>query len=426
MKEEMKRMMVPGYPLQGEPGLDTVCADVIRKILTFLDSRSLKKLREVSSSIRDKVEENSKMVHYWSLTSEFSIENLEKFADEVQTVLGLLVNDATDEGLKYFARKHPEIIEFQLGSDDTDTDTDTDTVSVTDTDTSKCSLNGLQTVMSLPNLTSVKINRKIQPIPDQSIFSMLFILSSRLTTLGLYNLQNIPEESILVLLHSCSSSLKTIHLSGRKTLDSMVIAYTPITGEKLKEFEGTMECLETFDFHSCEQITDGGLLQIIRICGSTLTELNLSFTPLTGEGLVNCTSSLENVEKLDCSFAFELTDHGLFQLLSLCGDNLETLNIDDTCVTCNMLSIENLPHIQNLKSLNCSSTSLVDSGLLQLLRLWGNTLTHLDIGDNDITGEGLSELGVCSLPCIEEISLWCENLSDDGLVKFLKLCKKNC
>lgn len=130
------------------------------------------------------------------------------------------------------------------------------------------------------------------------------------------------------------------------------------------------------------------------------------------------------MEKLDCSFAFELTDHGLFQLLSLCGDNLETLDIDDTCVTCNMLSIENLPHIQNLKSLNCSSTSLVDSGLLQLLRLWGNTLTHLDIGDNDITGEGLSELGVCSLPCIEEISLWCENLSDDGLVKFLKLCKK--
>ena len=181
--------------------------------------------------------------------------------------------------------------------------------------------------MSLPNLTSVKINRKIQPIPDQSIFNMLFILSSRLTTLGLYNLHNIPEESILVLLHSCSSRMKTIHLSGnsnitdvvllkifqkfgsslesldlsntnvtgeilsefngslpviteldlfnskltdtgllyllhlgRKTLDSMVITYTPITGEKLKEFEGTMECLETFDFHSCEQITDGGKL----------------------------------------------------------------------------------------------------------------------------------------------------------------------
>ena len=32
------------------------------------------------------------MVHYWSLTSEFSIENLEKFADEVQTVLGDLSN----------------------------------------------------------------------------------------------------------------------------------------------------------------------------------------------------------------------------------------------------------------------------------------------------------------------------------------------
>ena len=115
--------------------------------------------------------------------------------------------------VKYFARKHPEIIEFQLGSDDTDTDTDT----------SKCSLNGLQTVMSLPNLTSVKINRKIQPIPDQSIFNMLFILSSRLTTLGLYNLENIPEESILVLLHSCSSRMKTIHLSGNSNITDVVL-----------------------------------------------------------------------------------------------------------------------------------------------------------------------------------------------------------
>ena len=30
------------------------------------------------------------MVHYWSFTSEFSTENLKKFADEVQTVLGEL------------------------------------------------------------------------------------------------------------------------------------------------------------------------------------------------------------------------------------------------------------------------------------------------------------------------------------------------
>ena len=53
-----------------------------------MDSRSLKKLREVSSSIRDKVEENSKIVHYWSFTSEFSTKHLKKFADEVPTVLG--------------------------------------------------------------------------------------------------------------------------------------------------------------------------------------------------------------------------------------------------------------------------------------------------------------------------------------------------
>ena len=130
------------------------------------------------------------------------------------------------------------------------------------------------------------------------------------------------------------------------------------------------------------------------------------------------------MKKLDCSFARELTDQGLFQLLSLCGDDLETLNIECTGVTCSILSIENLPHNQTLNSLNCSSTSLVDSGLVQLLRLWGNTLTHLDIDDSDITGEGLLELEVCCLPCIEDLSLSCKNLSDDGLVKFLKLCGK--
>lgn len=137
-----------------------------------------------------------------------------------------------------------------------------------------------------------------------------------------------------------------------------------------------------------------GLLQIIRIFGSTLTELDISHTNVTGESLVDCTSSLANVKKLDCSFAFDLTDQGLFQLLSLCGDDLETLNIECTDVTCNMLSIENLPHIQTLNSLNCSSTSLDDSGLVQLLRLWGNTLTHLDIDDTDITGEGVDGIEV--------------------------------
>ena len=100
------------------------------------------------------------------------------------------------------------------------------------------------------------------------------------------------------------------------------------------------------------------------------------------------------MKKLDCSFAFELTDQGLFQLLSLCGDDLETLNIECTGVTCSILSIENLPHNQTLNSLNCSSTSLVDSGLVQLLRLWGNTLTHLDIDDTDITGEGVDGIEV--------------------------------
>ena len=59
--------------------------------------------------------------------------------------LGLVIGDATDNGLRYFVKKHQEINKFQLGSDETLRGS------------SKCSLKGLKALMALPNLTSVEI-----------------------------------------------------------------------------------------------------------------------------------------------------------------------------------------------------------------------------------------------------------------------------
>ena len=38
-----------------------------------------------------------------------------KFADAIETVLGFEVLDATDDGVEYLVKKHPELLMFQLG-----------------------------------------------------------------------------------------------------------------------------------------------------------------------------------------------------------------------------------------------------------------------------------------------------------------------
>ena len=58
-------------------------------ILQFLDYRSKKILRGVSSILKIRVEGcGDKLVHYWRFSTEFTSDQLIKFADEVEKVLG--------------------------------------------------------------------------------------------------------------------------------------------------------------------------------------------------------------------------------------------------------------------------------------------------------------------------------------------------
>ena len=163
---------------------------------------------------------------------------------------------------------------------------------------------------------------------------------------------------------------------------------------------------------------NSGLLQIIRICGSTLKELDIADTFVTGESLEEYSGSLPNVEKLDCTDAFNLTDEALQELLGFCGDKLKSLVLQGTFLTCeSLIDLDTQLHIQNLE---CHESSVTDDGLIQLLQLCGNTLKHLDLTETAITGEGLMENDI-TLPCLEVLKLdVCDNLTDEGLVEFLQ------
>ena len=182
--------------------------------------------------------------------------------------------------------------------------------------------------MSLPNLTSVKVNRIMQPSSGQSIFSMLFILSTRLTTLGLYNLQNIPEESILALLNSCSSSLKTIHLSGNlnitdvvllkifqkfgSSLQSLYLSETNVTGEILSEFTGSLPVITELDLSNCKQLTDTGLLYLLQLGRKTLNSMLIICASITGEKLKELEGTMECLETFAFNSCEKITDGGKF------------------------------------------------------------------------------------------------------------------
>ena len=58
-------------------------------ILQFLDYRSKMMLKGVSSTLKNRVEGcGDKRVHYWRFSTKFTTDQLIKFADEVETVLG--------------------------------------------------------------------------------------------------------------------------------------------------------------------------------------------------------------------------------------------------------------------------------------------------------------------------------------------------
>ena len=180
-----------------------------------------------------------------------------------------------------------------------------------------------------------------------------------------------------------NSQIKILQLC-KSTLESLDISFSNITGENLSEFQGTLPCLTNLDLNSCEQLTYKGLLQILQLCGSTLESLDISYSYITGENISEYNETLPRLTKLNMS-SCELTDKGLLQTLQLCGSTLKSLNISDTSITGENISVYNgtLPWLMDLNLESCKQ--LTDRGLLQILQLCGSTLKSLNVSECGIT-----------------------------------------
>ena len=228
---------------------------------------------------------------------------------------GLVVSDATDEGLNDMVEKHPEVKEFQLGS------------KYTFFCHSAGSYSGLQDVLSLPNLTSIEIKRKMKPMPVQ----LLTLQSTYLTTLGLYNM-NIPETSILSLLDSCTSNLRVINFPLNKNITDLVLlkifkkfgnslktldlSRTKVTGDTLSGITETLPKITELTFCACYELTDTGLLNLVRLGGMTLVIMNIvDARMITGEKLMEYEGTLPCLETFHFYGNGGLTDKGKISLI---------------------------------------------------------------------------------------------------------------
>ncbi|XP_023341503.1 uncharacterized protein LOC111711391 isoform X3 [Eurytemora carolleeae] len=382
------------------PALDNMCTDIIRHILQFLDYRSKKMLRGVSSALKNRVEGcGDKLVHYWRFNTEFTRAQLIKFADEVETVLGFEAEDARDDGVEYLVKKHPEILMFQLGKEN-----------YWEWETSEFTSTGLNKIFSLPSLSTLIIVRSIEFISGINVN----IVSKQLQTLQLICVdddRSLNNYWFLQILEQCGSTLKSLTLRN-----------SIITGEIFIKYKGTLPCLENLNMSYCKQLTNKGLLQILQLCGSTLRSLDISNTNITGENLSEYKGTLPCLENLNMSECYHFTNKGVLQILQLCGSTLRSLDISVTKVTGENLSEYKviLPCLENLIMSSCEK--FTNKGLLQILQLCGSTLRSLDISYTEITGENLSEYKG-TLPCLENLDMqFCDQLINKGLLQILQLC----
>ena len=191
---------------------------------------------------------------------------------------------------------------------------------------------------------------------------------------------------------------------------SLKLCRTMITGERLSV--GRFSQIVTLILTYCP-LSDLGLVNILTVCGRELECLDISNSAITGEidGLRPSSFGLPNLKMLCCQDCSNLMDSGLMQLLRLCENSIGSLSIGGTSVSGEGLI--NLPALPHLEYLNChSAKKLSDSGLVQLLRIGGKTLTGLNLRSTNISGESLKE--VDQLALVDLDYSYCSHLSDLG------------
>ena len=165
----------------------------------------------------------------------------------------------------------------------------------------------------------------------------------------------LTDEDFGNLLGRCSYLLKSLDLS-----------VTKFTGESLSGSNIQLKKLETLQL-SWNKLQDHGLGALLSVCGPKLYLLDLSWTNISGDGLTGYNIHVKSLKILDLSYCSQLTDTGLFELLRLCGSKLKSLLLAGTNISDDLLAdwIEQQPLLQ-LRTLDLQECDLGSEGVARI------------------------------------------------------------
>ena len=316
---------------------------------------------------------------------------------------GVQVKDAADNGVEYLLKKHPELVKFQLGERRM-------FLGEQGEEAIYFTIAGLNTLLSMPGLTSLSIISRIDINPA----NVTKIMSKQLQTLDLSGIKDIDDAFFLHIVEQCGKTLKFLNLS-----------YSQISGDKLVDCNGALHCLDTLELQKCSRLTVTGLYQIFKSCGKTLRSLNLSESGIFVEffrSYVEYSGTLACLENLNLSCC-QITDKGLLQIFKVCGKTIRSMDLSNTNITGESL-VEYSGTLACLENLNLNLCQITDRGLLQIFKVCGKTIRSMDLSNTDITGESLVEYSG-TLACLENLNLTeCNKITDEGLEQIFKICSK--
>ena len=131
------------------------------------------------------------------------------------------------------------------------------------------------------------------------------------------NWRSLSDQALSEVLNR-SENIRELHLPG-----------STITGVGVEEGVNSLPNLEVLNLSSCNNLTDGGLKEIVRLSRCTLRVLDLSYTNITGQGCQEGVS-LPMLEELNLNGCSQLTDSGLPEILSITGRRLKTVHVYGT------------------------------------------------------------------------------------------------
>jgi len=376
------------------PSLMDLPNEILAYIMEFLGVDAIKVLREVNRRLLAASRcSNTRHFKLWSWRK-MSAKQIRQFTAQVITIKGFQVDllredsSVADNSLKILARRRPEL-------------------ECVDIRESLCTDKTLRVLIHHHNIKVVRLCGS--NVTGERLVSPSITNGSVIQVLDLSRCEKLTDKGLLCLLNKTGGTLKVLNISG-----------TNLSLSNVESVKSRLSLLEVLNMQMCSNVSESGVIALLNKIGTTLKSLDLSWTEVTFSELGSLTTDLPVLECLKLRSCKNLIHSGAIDLLNKTGTTLKFLSLSSSKVSSSELEslTTHFPVMETLHLDYCPN--LTDSGAMKFLKQAGGTLRILSIRDTKLSFTD-SEYFTLGFPVLEYLNLvGCKDLSEDGLVAFLK------